>query len=335
MHRATSGLTLLALGAWACGDDNERSAAERPWTLEAQCTARVNGVGDVTSSPTTCRTSCSARFGNASFAALEAQAVAARSYLYFTRLETAGEIEDGPRIGVLVRARPDRGPRSGGRGVVGPLPLVRGRHRRGLLRGGRAGRASRLRRGKGPIGRGPSAGRTGQRGRSGDEVCRRRNWPRGGLPARHRQPWMPVQNARPACPCRPPSRGTSCASTTAPTSSSSRPTATACPNHPTPLRTLASRRHGRRADRCSTPTRARRRRAGGGRRRERRRGRSRCDPETSAKAVRRRRRRAGPARDLPGNPLTNLPPAPLLALSLAAAALFHHGVTILGRNYWK
>ncbi len=68
--------------------------AEQSLSLEAACTADVTGVGTLEVESDYLPAVINCENGAASFEALKAQAVAARSYLYY-RLETSGEISDG------------------------------------------------------------------------------------------------------------------------------------------------------------------------------------------------------------------------------------------------
>lgn len=79
----------------------------RQWPLEAFCTAQVRGVGDRDIEADYLAHVISCENGGADFEALKAQAVAARTYLYF-KLETSGSIADGTSDQVYTCNRPPR-----------------------------------------------------------------------------------------------------------------------------------------------------------------------------------------------------------------------------------
>jgi hypothetical protein len=87
-----SALLLVALVA-ACGQP-EDGIGRRSWPLGAYCTATVTGVGDVDVESDYVPHVVQCENGAADIEALRAQAVAARTFLYY-KLETAGSIGDG------------------------------------------------------------------------------------------------------------------------------------------------------------------------------------------------------------------------------------------------
>ncbi|MCD6499312.1 MAG: hypothetical protein J7M25_13550 [Deltaproteobacteria bacterium] len=87
--------TLLALNAASCQpDDNGQSTETRSFPINAYCTASVDGVGDVAVETDYLPHVINCENGNAPLEALKAQAVAARSYLYY-KLELYGHVQDG------------------------------------------------------------------------------------------------------------------------------------------------------------------------------------------------------------------------------------------------
>ncbi len=99
-------LALLA-GCVEQAPEAPRDFEMRQWSLSAFCEATVRGVGsrDVETDYLAHVVSC--ENGGAAFEALKAQAVAARSYLYF-KLETSGDIADGTSDQVYTCSRPPR-----------------------------------------------------------------------------------------------------------------------------------------------------------------------------------------------------------------------------------
>ncbi len=89
-------LGLAVLGASACagqpGDDETLGQTSAP--LTAYCQAKVNGVGTLDVETQYLPHVVHCENGGAPFEALKAQAVAARSYLYY-KLETSGAVSDG------------------------------------------------------------------------------------------------------------------------------------------------------------------------------------------------------------------------------------------------
>lgn len=83
----------LALAAAGCVDGDEPVAGSTQ-AIEAHCTAEVDGIGrlDVETDYLPHVVNC--ENGGAAFEALRAQAIAARSYLYY-KLDTSGRISDG------------------------------------------------------------------------------------------------------------------------------------------------------------------------------------------------------------------------------------------------
>jgi hypothetical protein len=92
MVMARSAVVFLALVA-ACGQPDD-GVGRRSWPITAYCTATVTGVGerDVETDYLPHVVQC--ENGAADIEALRAQAVAARTFLYY-KLETAGQIGDG------------------------------------------------------------------------------------------------------------------------------------------------------------------------------------------------------------------------------------------------
>ena len=89
-----SGL-VFALMTWACqGADAPPRTQTHRTAVTAYCTATVNGVGQVDVETDYLPHVVQCENGGASFEALKAQAVAARSYLYY-KLELSGSINDG------------------------------------------------------------------------------------------------------------------------------------------------------------------------------------------------------------------------------------------------
>ena len=89
----------FTLAAAACSGSPSRGVdrrVERPVEapVKAYCTAAVMGVGDVDTERAYLPRVVNCENGAADFEALKAQAIAARSYLYF-KMETAGSIADG------------------------------------------------------------------------------------------------------------------------------------------------------------------------------------------------------------------------------------------------
>jgi stage II sporulation SpoD-like protein len=84
-------LAAMALGA--CGRSDDRTGSHS-LPLDAYCTAQVDGVGEVDVESDYLPHVVQCENGAASLEALEVQAVAARSYLYY-RLETGGSVQDG------------------------------------------------------------------------------------------------------------------------------------------------------------------------------------------------------------------------------------------------
>ena len=101
---------IIGLSIAACGDaiapDGPFGVAT--WPLDAFCIARVDGSGDVDVEDDYLAHVVACENGAADYEALRAQAVAARSYLYY-RLETGdGSIEDGQSDQVYTCGRPPR-----------------------------------------------------------------------------------------------------------------------------------------------------------------------------------------------------------------------------------
>jgi hypothetical protein len=91
-----AGAGALALLAGGCGPEPVESETVRVegQPLQAYCTAKVNGVGNVDVETDYLPHVVQCENGGAPFEALKAQAVAARTYLYY-KLETSGSINDG------------------------------------------------------------------------------------------------------------------------------------------------------------------------------------------------------------------------------------------------
>ena len=92
-----AGWVLVFTLALAMGCDEGYDTAEllgRPYATIAYCEAEVDGVGIVDVETDYLPHVICCENGNADFEALKAQAVAARSYLYY-KLDTSGSIGDG------------------------------------------------------------------------------------------------------------------------------------------------------------------------------------------------------------------------------------------------
>src|SRR5262245_46539904 len=90
-----TGVLLCVLLAASCTDEApQRRTAESAAPLEARCSAEVTGSGTVDVETDYLPHVIACENGAASFEALRAQAIAARSYLYY-KLETSGSIGDG------------------------------------------------------------------------------------------------------------------------------------------------------------------------------------------------------------------------------------------------
>ncbi|WP_428264945.1 SpoIID/LytB domain-containing protein [Haliangium sp.] len=92
------------LAAAAC-DSQEPAPARRASLSEAYCQASIEGLGVVDVETDYLPRVVQCENGAAGFEALKAQAVAARSYLYY-RLDKSGEIEDGQQDQVYGCGRP-------------------------------------------------------------------------------------------------------------------------------------------------------------------------------------------------------------------------------------
>ena len=97
MRRALPILVVFATAA--CESPPDVPVLDGPWVrresaLEAYCEAEVEGTGLVDVEQVYLPSVVSCENGGADFAALQAQAIAARSYLYY-KLDRAGRIADG------------------------------------------------------------------------------------------------------------------------------------------------------------------------------------------------------------------------------------------------
>lgn len=104
----------------------------RPSTriARSRSTARAPRI----SRPTTCPTSSTAENGGAPYEALKAQAIAARSYLLYYKIETSGSINDGQSNQVYSWRRPHGGANSGRQRDRRPGAPLQEHHHRRLLR---------------------------------------------------------------------------------------------------------------------------------------------------------------------------------------------------------
>ncbi|MFZ4735634.1 MAG: SpoIID/LytB domain-containing protein [Bradymonadia bacterium] len=101
---------LAATGLLGCDGRPEVPVLDGPWArrlsaLEAYCEAEVDGTGKVDVESVYLPAVVACENGNADFAALQAQAVAARSYLYY-KLDRSGRIGDGQGDQVFTCNRP-------------------------------------------------------------------------------------------------------------------------------------------------------------------------------------------------------------------------------------
>jgi hypothetical protein len=101
---------LVAGGLLACEGPPEVPILDGPWArrvsaLEAYCEAEVDGTGKVDVESVYLPAVVACENGSADFAALQAQAVAARSYLYY-KLDRSGRIGDGQGDQVFTCNRP-------------------------------------------------------------------------------------------------------------------------------------------------------------------------------------------------------------------------------------
>ncbi|MSP59966.1 MAG: hypothetical protein EXR72_06425 [Myxococcales bacterium] len=88
-------MALIGSLAFACAPAEEYGVLEQP--LAAYCTANVKGVGKVDTEKVYLPRVVHCENGGAPYEALKAQAIAARTYLYY-KMETAGSIADGRAI---------------------------------------------------------------------------------------------------------------------------------------------------------------------------------------------------------------------------------------------
>ncbi len=87
--------TLAALGLVACASQpNSETTGSSAAALDAYCTAKVNGVGTLDVETDYLPHVVHCENGGAPLESLKAQAVAARSYLYY-KLDSSGSIDDG------------------------------------------------------------------------------------------------------------------------------------------------------------------------------------------------------------------------------------------------